>query len=121
MSQTAVSDVSDVTVTVTVKNSPQKKLKLRIILDNLKQKPSAEEEKKNNPSVWMRPMHRKPKAKKPLSILWETEEITDDEAEDVAELNRRDQFANNYRDNYRHIMYQNRLDDLQDAGLFLNW
>ena len=70
-------------------------------------------------SIWMQ-MHRMPKAK--TLIIWEgIEDISDDEDDTPQAAGRRLSQLKATRDQIQRNHYCNRLEDLQDAGLFLNW
>ena len=70
-------------------------------------------------SIWMQ-LHRMPKATTP--IIWEgIEDISDDEDDTPQAAGRRLSQLKATRDRIQRNHYCNRLEDLQDAGLFLNW
>lgn len=70
-------------------------------------------------SIWMQ-LRRTPKAKTP--IIWEgIEDISDDEDDTPQAAGRRLSQLKATRDRIQRKHYRNRLEDLQDAGLFLNW
>jgi len=70
-------------------------------------------------SIWTQ-VHRTPKATTP--IIWEgIEDISDDEDDPPQAAGRRLSQLKETRDRIQRKHYRNRLEDLQDAGLFLNW
>jgi hypothetical protein len=70
-------------------------------------------------SIWMQ-LHRMPKATTP--IIWEgIEDISDDEDDTPQAAGRRLSQLKATRDRIQRNYYGNRLEDLKDAGLFLNW
>ena len=70
-------------------------------------------------SIWMQ-LHRMPKATTP--IIWEgIEDISDDEDDTPQACGRRLSQLKATRDRIQIQHYVNRLEDLQDAGLLLNW
>ena len=81
--------------------------------------PAQELVQKPQPSIWMQ-MRRIPKVKTP--IVWEgIEDISDDEDDTPQAAGRRLSQMKATRDRIQHKHHINRLEDLQDAGLFLNW
>ena len=70
-------------------------------------------------SIWMQ-LHRMPKTTTP--IIWEgIEDISDDEDDTPQAAGRRLSQLKATRDRIQRNYYGNRLEDLKDAGLFLNW
>ena len=71
-------------------------------------------------SIWMN-VHRTPK-NKPLSIVWENvEDISDDENDTPQAAGKRLSTLKSVRDKIRRRAYDNKLVELQNAGLFLKW
>jgi hypothetical protein len=81
------------------------------------QEPAAPQEPQR--SIWMQ-MRRAPKVK--TSFIWEgVEDISDDEDDTPQAAGRRLSQMKATRDRMQYKHSVNRLEDLQDAGLFLNW
>jgi hypothetical protein len=73
----------------------------------------------SQPSIWMQ-MRRIPKVRTP--IIWTgIEDISDDEDDTPQAAGRRLSQMKATRDRIQYRHHVNRLEDLQDAGLFLNW
>jgi len=71
-------------------------------------------------SVWLS-MCRVPKDK-PLAIIWEhVEDISDDENDSPQAAGKRLSTLKATRDQIRRRAYENKLSELQGAGLFLDW
>ena len=78
------------------------------------------EAQKQEKSIWMY-MRRVPK-EKPAPIVWEgIEDISDDENDTPQAAGKRLSTMKATRDLIQRRYYKERLEEFQDAGLFLNW
>ena len=79
------------------------------------------EEPAFNKSIWLL-LRRNPKVKKQLPIVWENiEDISDDENDTPQAAGKRLSTMKATRDHIRRRAYENKLAELQCAGLFINW
>lgn len=84
----------------------------------LKKKPVVQVIPEN--SIWMN-VRRMPK-EKPLPVIWENvEDISDDENDTPQAAGKRLSTLKAVRDQIQRRHYENKLDELQGAGLFLTW
>ena len=99
------------------KRSAPKKRLILIEETAAPQEPTAPQEHQR--SIWLQ-MRRAPKVK--TSFIWEgVEDISDDEDDTPQAAGRRLSQMKATRDRMQYKHSVNRLEDLQDAGLFLNW
>ena len=99
------------------RSAPKKRLILIEETAAAPQEPTAPQEHQR--SIWLQ-MRRAPKVK--TSFIWEgVEDISDDEDDTPQAAGRRLSQMKATRDRMQYKHSVNRLEDLQDAGLFLNW
>jgi hypothetical protein len=73
-----------------------------------------------NQSIWL--LMRRAAKEKPLPIVWEhIEDISDDEEDTPQAAGKRLSKMKKTAEQIRRRLYEIRLDELQGAGLFLNW
>ena len=100
------------------RSAPKKRLILIEETAAAPQEPTVQEPTAQR-SIWMQ-MRRAPKVK--TSFIWEgVEDISDDEDDTPQAAGRRLSQMKATRDRMQYKHSVNRLEDLQDAGLFLNW
>jgi hypothetical protein len=105
------------TATAIEKKRSTTKKRLIIVEDIVQEEPKVVLPQK---SIWLQ-MRRIPKTRTP-PIVWEgIEDISDDEHDTPQACGRRLSQLKATRDRIQIQHYVNRLEDLQDAGLLLNW
>ena len=111
---------------VTIRVKVKKALVPSLTIESSIEKPCVAIEQPRTHSIWMsmRRRSRREEANvtpsKPM-FDWGAEDITDDEANEEGERERRQHVIEKHRATVRQMDYEDQLYRLQSAGLFLNW
>ena len=128
MATTVVVDKAVISAVIGVINNkrsmPKKRLVIVDEIDAMINKEVNQSDVKKNtkpmPSIWMQ-MRGIPK-EKPLSIVWEdVEDISEDENDTPEAAEERVKYMRKMKDAIRFQYFDRKLEELQYAGLFMNW